>query len=239
MHPTNCFITLTYDEEHLSEGHTLVKSDLQNFYKRLRKKGFKFRYFSAGEYGETTNRPHYHAVLFGIDFINDRKRFKETPQGHTLYTSETLTKTWGLGHCLIGHFSYQTAAYTARYVLKKVGGKHAPDHYTRVNPCTGELTQALPEFALMSSRPGIGRTWYEKFHTDAFPSDFLVHEGKKHTVPRYYFDQLKRTNESLHNEIKQKRVIAREKNSADSTADRLYVREECKLSRLSQLKRSL
>jgi len=239
MHSTSCFVTLTYDDDHLPPAQTLVKKHLQDFFKRLRKKGYVFRYFAAGEYGDQTQRPHYHAILFGIDFSGDRKILRRNKQGHDLFTSETLSSTWGMGHCTIGNFSYTTAAYTARYVLKKVTGKNADDHYTRVLPYTGEIVDVQPEFALMSSKPGIGNSWYQKFKLDAFPSDFLVNEGKKHTVPRYYAELLRKEDMKSHSDIIIKRKIARKNDVENNTPDRLYVREQCKAARLSQLKRDL
>lgn len=239
MHEENCFVTLTYDDKYLPENGNLVKEDFQKFFKRLRKNtGREIRYFACGEYGDQTNRPHYHAILFGINFSEDRKKHSEK-QGKKYYVSPFLAKTWGLGHALISEFSYSTAAYTARYVLKKMSGKLAEEHYQRVNVITGELVQVQPEFALMSRNPGIGRKWYDKYKKDAFPSDFLVHEGKKHNVPRYYAEILKQENEHVYKEVKQKRINAMNAQKHNSTPDRLHVRETVKKSQLTQLKRSI
>lgn len=239
MHQNNCFITLTYDKQHLPEDTGLVKKHLQDFFRRLRKSHGTFRYFAAGEYGERDNRPHYHAIIFGLDFAEDRKFFKTTPQGHKLFISKTLTETWQNGHATVASFSYSTASYTARYVLKKVTGKDAPEFYQRLNIVTGELVPVLPEFSLMSLKPGIGATWYDKFKKDAFPSDFLIHEGKKHTVPRFYADRLKRDSEQIHKEVKLKRKKSMIAQAHNATPDRLAVREECKKSQIKTLSRSL
>ena len=69
------FLTLTYDDDHLPPNGSLVKSDLQKFFKRLRKNsGKKMAYFACGEYGEQTARCHYHVILFGLDFLSKSDR---------------------------------------------------------------------------------------------------------------------------------------------------------------------
>ncbi|NTU73868.1 hypothetical protein HGB07_06940 [Candidatus Roizmanbacteria bacterium] len=240
MHETACFVTLTYNDENVPHGGTVVKEDLQKFFKRLRKNVGQFRYYACGEYGDSSNRPHYHAVIFGLDFAFDRKKHSQNDRGDIIYTSQKLSDTWGLGHCLIGSFNYQTAAYVARYVMKKQTGKHAMDSdlYSRFD-VYGEIFQVRPEFALMSRNPGLGSTWYEKFKSDAFPSDFLVYKGKKHTVPRYYYDKLQRENKPLQEKIRIKRSVARSLVATDNTSDRLAAKRECKLSQISKLSRSL
>lgn len=239
MHEKNCFVTLTYDDTNLPSDFSLQKTDLQKFFKKLRHHCGEFRYFACGEYGDQSQRPHYHAIIFGINFAEDRKQHSKS-KDHILYKSETLTQIWGKGHCLLSSFSYATAAYTARYVMKKQNGKNAIEHsnYTRLTT-DGELYQVQPEFALMSLRPGLGSGWYDKFKTDAFPSDFLVHEGKKHPVPRYYLDKLSREAETKSQQIKMKRKKARKLNLADSTPERLRDREICKTSQINQLKRTI
>lgn len=242
MHEHNCFITLTYSENEVPKHGGLEKSDLQKFFKRLRHYVGPFRYYACGEYGDSTNRPHYHAVLFGVDFSNrDRKVHSKNSRGDILYTCPTLDEAWGKGHALISSFSYQTAAYVARYVMKKQMGKHAHEHekYVRTHPITGEIYSVPPEFALMSMRPGIGSDWYQKYKSDAFPSDFLIHEGKKHSVPRYYLDKLKKENPIDYKEIALKRKIAREETADNNTSDRLYVRETVKKSQIKILTREL
>lgn len=237
-HVHNSFITLTYDDDHIPLRGSLDKSHLQKFFKRLRKKYGSFRYFASGEYGDYSDRPHYHVIIFGLDFLDDRYKHSTTGRGDVLYVSPSVTKIWGKGHVVISQFTYQTAAYTARYVVKKVTGKMSSEHYSRVCPFTGEIYQLVPEFALMSLRPGIGASWYNRFRDDVFPSDFLVHEGKKHPVPRYYTNKLKNEDVTTFKAINLKRKMAL-KNDVNSTPDRLYVREEVKKSKLNTLSRSL
>lgn len=122
LHEENSFLTLTYDDEHLPENGSLHKPDLQKFFKRLRfHTGKEIRYYACGEYGEKTLRAHYHVCLFGHNFSNDRQPFRRIGE-HILYTSKTLTDIWGLGNTSIGDLTFESAAYTARYVMKKQTG---------------------------------------------------------------------------------------------------------------------
>lgn len=241
LHERNCFITLTYNDQHLPANQTLVKKDFQDFCKRLRKNYSQFRFYGCGEYGSDSKRPHYHALLFGIDFHEDRKKHSTNKHGDTIYISEILTRTWGKGHCTIGALNYQTAAYTARYVMKKMknidGELHAV--YDRLDPVTGEIYQVLPEFTLMSRNPGVGSAWYDKFKEDFQESGFMVHQGKKHPVPRYYLNKLKNEDEAMHKELAAIRKAAALAHEADNTPDRLHARETFKINQVSTLRRNL
>lgn len=102
LYRSNIFVTLTYDNDHLPLYNSLSKRDLQLFFKRLRKHfpDVKIRYFACGEYGEQFQRPHYHAIIFNLDFA-DKILFTRSGD-NKLYTSATLAAIWGLGHCLTG-----------------------------------------------------------------------------------------------------------------------------------------
>lgn len=239
MHELKCFVTLTYSDKFLPPGKTLVKRHFQLFMKRLRKlHKYNVRYFMCGEYGDKDRRPHYHALLFGIDFA-DKKVHSTSKRGHKLYISETLDKTWGLGHCWIGNVTHQSAGYCARYALKKITGDRAITHYQNVDIDTGEIHNIIPEYGQMSLRPAIGKTWYEKYKSDVFPSDFLVIAGKKAPVPEYYAKLLKRENPEAHEAVKSARFTEARKDRANQTPARLAVREECLTSKITQLKRTL
>ena len=136
MHQDNSFITLTYNDEHLPENGQLVKKDFQKFMKRLRKKCGKVRYYQCGEYGsqyddqgnkitdslnrELLGRPHFHACLFGLDFPD--KELWTVRNGINLYRSPTLEKIWKKGYSSIGNVTFESAAYVARYITKKLNG---------------------------------------------------------------------------------------------------------------------
>lgn len=187
LHDENSFITLTYDDQHLPYGGTLIKKHFQDFMKRLRRHfgGRKIQYYHCGEYGERTRRPHYHALLFGLDF-RDKLHFKTTARGDRVFTSSTLSKLWGMGHCSIGAVTFESAAYTARYILKKQSGDQAESHYRKVMADTGEVVNLLPEYVTMSLKPTVGRGWIEEFSGDVYPDDFVVMRGKKMKPPKYY-----------------------------------------------------
>ena len=194
MYDENCFITLTYSDENLPWDGSLRKTDFQKFMKRLRKHYDEktIRYFHCGEYGEQTLRPHYHALLFNHDF-DDRELWSER-DGISVYRSETLERIWPLGQSTIGELNFETAAYTARYCMKKITGKNLekidPETglkpYERMHVQTGELITVQPEYVSMSLKPGIGKTWYDEFKADCYPSDFITHKGRKFRVPKYY-----------------------------------------------------
>jgi len=204
LHLRNCFITLTYSDEHLPEDGSLDKSHLQKFFKRLRKQKGKFRYFACGEYGEKTLRAHYHACLFGMDF-EDKIEFQKNGE-HTLYVSQQLNQLWGYGHTSIGALTFETAAYTARYVLKKKLGKGTLP-YARLDEETGELIPVVQPYAVMSLRSAIAAQWLPQFHGDIYghEKDFLVLRGKKMRPPKYFDKLFDKINPLRMEKIKEKR----------------------------------
>lgn len=266
LYEENCFITLTYNPEHLPEDQNLNKSHFQKFIKRLRKKypNKKIRYYHAGEYGEkcqecgenrfncecTTfikgiGRPHYHAIIFNLNFA-DKKYFKEVNK-QILYTSKTLDKIWGKGFTSIGTVTFESAAYVARYIMKKVNGANANEHYTiNVNQETGEIQDpdgiiktVQAEYTTMSRRPGIAKGWYDKYKDDIYPSDSVVIAGKQLKPPRFYQKIYQQEEPKQFLILKKKRRVSLEKIKKDTTPERLAVREHCKLVQLKQLKRTL
>lgn len=229
MHERNSFLTLTYSPSKLPEDGSLRVMDLQRFWKRLRAKVVSgarsyssFRYFACGEYGDSNLRPHYHACLFGIDFSSDRVLMRENASG-ALYYSKVLEDTWSNGFCTIGNLTYSSAAYVARYVMKKATGRLAEDRYLRFNGETGEYWNVKPEFVVMSRRPGVGSSWFSKWSTDVYPSDEVVFDGKRFRPPRFYDNKLE---SAVLAELKDKR--ARRMRAVDHlyAEDSLKVREE-------------
>lgn len=187
LHDENSFITLTYDEEHVPMQGQLVYPHFQAFMKRLRfHVGKPLRFYMCGEYGETYDRPHYHAVLFGHAFYDDRVLLRESKAGR-LYSSVTLDRIWKYGMCSVGDVTFDSAAYVARYVVKKVNGAAAEDHYTRVDGMTGEIYQKVPEFSRMSlQNGGIGAGWLEKYSSDVINAGAVMTYETARSVPRYY-----------------------------------------------------
>jgi hypothetical protein len=133
-HERCCFLTLTYNDENIPANGSLSRPHLQKFIKDvkndLRKFGLpQLRYFAVGEYGEKTERPHYHLNVFGYGrelapFIEDR---------------------WRFGYHQIGDFNYKTAQYVAKYVVKGLTWK---GHR--------RLAGRAAEFQTCSKHPAIG-----------------------------------------------------------------------------------
>lgn len=237
----NCFVTLTYDDDHLPLNGSLVKADHQKFIKRLRDRLDypPMKYYMCGEYGETYGRPHYHFILFGIDFA-DKLLFKTTQSGHKLYTSALLDDIWGLGHCQIGSVTFDSAAYVARYIMKKMTGPKAFDAYNVVDPSTGEvLHELLPEYNDMSRASGVGREWFEKFRKDTYPRDYTTMNGVKVRPPRYYDKRFEMDDPLLLAWIKHKRKLKALSHADDNTPDRLAVRELVTKGKVSRLNRPM
>lgn len=259
----NSFITLTYrdpeictteellQEKHIPSDWSLQKSHYQKFMKRLRKArpSSKLKYFHCGEYGNicrhginlekvkcplcNVGRPHYHSILFNCSF-SDLEPYGSAPDGRTLYSSPELEKIWGYGHVDVGEVNWQSAAYVARYCLKKINGVNAADHYLAVEH-DGTITELEPEYATMSN--GLGAQWYEKYKSDLWPSDEVpvVGQGVIKKVPRYYEEKLKAVDEDLHAYIKEKRLEFRMENAHEYTAERLHSKYRVKKAQTSTL----
>ena len=204
MHDANSFITLTYSEENLPWDESLSKTTFQKFMKRLRKRiePTQIRFFACGEYGSKSNRPHYHACIFGYDFP-DKELYRVEENGNHLYVSETLAKAWPFGFSSVGELSYESARYVAGYIHKKITGPMSEDHYKRFNRLNGEEYDVEPEFQLGSLKPGIGKTWYDKYSaTDLWPKRYCTIGGKKRPPPVYYWELLKREDPDKYQEMK-------------------------------------
>lgn len=236
MHEQNSFVTLTYSDKHLPKDGALDVTHWQKFAKRLRKKN-KFRFYHVGEYGKQTNRAHLHACIFGLDWSNDRELYTTTREGHPLYTSPSLDQMWGLGRCWIGELTFESAAYVARYILEKHGGKLGAEKYgVRTNPETGQMHyKRKREYATMSRNPGIGKTWLDRYLSDVYPSDQVISKGRACQPPAFYDTQLEKINPELLHKIKRQRRIAASKHQEDQTPERLAVAEEVQEARTSFL----
>lgn len=181
LHSESCVLTLTFAKD----PGTVRKKDLQLFFKRMRKHGLSFRYFAVGEYGENFTRPHYHVILFGKDFREDRYPWKRSKKGILLYRSPTIEKHWTLGHSDVSDMSMEAAGYCARYTMKKIQGDLADEHYVR--EFHGVEIPVNPEFMVCSKNPALGLGWIQKYWDEVFPLDHVIYKGKECPVPRYYF----------------------------------------------------
>lgn len=236
LHRENCFVTLTYNDEHLPKTGSLVKSHFQNFMKALRPRvSHPVSYFMCGEYGDDNQRPHYHAILFGVDFPDKVKHSER--KGCVLYTSGVLSKLWTRGFSTIGAVTLESAAYCARYTMKKVSDRPQAKRRTEqvIDPVTGELLTRVPEYVQMSLKRPIGKEWLTAYKSDVYPCDFVVVGGARMKPPRYYDKQLSQTEAVSIKEIRRALAVA----SPDNTPARLEAREEVKRAQIKQLQRRL
>ena len=255
-HESNVFLTLTYDNDNLPDQHEYVdketgeikvspvhsinKRDVQLFIKRLRKQysDQKIRYYAAGEYGEKSLRPHYHLIIFGLK-IPDMKLLRESDQGFTYFVSDTISKLWPYGFHLITNVTWETCAYVARYVMKKQKGNTASIY---------EEYGFEPEFALMSRKPGIGRSFYDEHKKELLEKDGVYYPTDNGAVllrSNSYYDRLLDIDypeEAA--EAKEKRVsLAKDYNKVKSNMtsleynDLLYASELNKNEQVKSLKR--
>lgn len=199
-HDESSFITLTYNDQHLASNNGILPSlcppDVRNFLKRLRKllRGSKIKYMLAGEYGETTGRPHYHAIIFGCDFRNPFLRFdgqlndvRSLPGHDGYYISSVLSALWPLGQHVIAPVTEGSISYVAQYTLKKQRGRVAMQAYRD----RGQY----PEFVRVSQ--GIGASFVRDYYSDFVKSDSIVLRNKLYKPPRYYLQKLSQISPEL------------------------------------------
>lgn len=204
MHELSCFITMTYNDGELPDDYGLSVKHVDKFWKRLRRRldsevvevfnyrtgkverqPVRIRYMLCGEYGPKTNRPHYHAAVFGWNFP-DRQPWRRTKADALSYVSPLLTEVWSHGNCELSELTTESAAYIAKYAMKKITGEPAPDHYTRLHPVTGVISQVRPEFLHASRKPGLGSQYFERYRADILAHGFIMVNGKKKPVPDYF-----------------------------------------------------
>lgn len=256
LYKENCFITLTFNDYSLRENGSLNKKDFTKFMKRFRKKfGEGIRFFECGEYGSKLGRPHHHACIFNFDFPD--RQLWQIRDGVRLYRSEQLEKLWSkrikpeevenyptdlvwydmknrpnvkMGFCTVGDVTFESAAYVARYLMKKIVGKNSEDHY-------GEK---IPEYINMSRKPGIARDWIKEYETDVYPHDYVVIRNDIKCKPPKYYDYIyELTNSSEMDNIKFKRKLRLLDKDFIDDRRRLPVKEKCCQLKVSKLKRSL
>lgn len=179
LHASSAFVTLTYDDDHVSPH--LRYPHFQQFLRAYRYRFGRIRYFVAGEYGALTNRPHFHALLFGARFSDG------VPCRKDLYQSPTLDSLWGRGFASFGAVTYESAAYVAKYCVSTAAGPPRG----LVDVSTGEVVPMARPFAHMSTNPGIGHGWYDKYWREVYqPRDGVVRVGGSEQPPPRYYDKL-------------------------------------------------
>lgn len=253
LHDRNCFLTLTYDDAHVPLSLACADHEpgkkcgcaldqLQLFWKRWREKlrgqGAKLRYYAAGEYTEFNpetdspgGRPHWHACVFGANF-DDRYPWKKSPSGEQLYRSPDLERLWPYGFSSVGSLSFESAAYVARYCMKKLTGDGERHYYNIVDPDTGEIFPRRKEFSMMSK--GIGQDWLRLYWQDVRNGKVVVN-GKECNAPRYYMRKMRKL--GVMEDIQQKRHEEAVLRFEHSSPERLAAKAAVTKARVSQLKR--
>lgn len=252
-HQDNYYLTFTYDDDHLptvtyedEDGvyhgpfPTLHYRDMTLFIKRLRKnlKLEDFRYFYCGEYGEDTERPHYHMIAYGLP-ISDLQFLKQNKHGDPLYFSETLSKIWDKGFVTIGEVNWKSCRYVAGYVQKKAMD---PTEAYRLYDLTGRVRPRTR----MSTKPAIGRRFYEDHKEELYKLDHITIKGIEIRPSRYFDKLLDSEDPDLLASIKERKVsIAKDRqeiilsNTSLDLEDQRKVEERKKLRQVRQLKRDL
>ena len=165
MHEQNAFLTLTYDDDHLPKDAKLDKPQLTYKIKEMQRKIKGIRFFFCGEYGEKTNRPHYHAIIFGSDLLGGAE-----PIGDNKYISPLIQTWWPYGNHELSVPEYAAAFYTAGYVTKKMDDTDT--------------------FSIMSRKPPIGHQWLKQNYESMLTRGFIIINGVKHPIPKMYMDTL-------------------------------------------------
>lgn len=233
FHAHNSFITLTYNDAHLPSDGSLQPRHFQLFLKRLRKRldyesDIKIRFFHCGEYGSEFARPHYHAIIFGYDFPD--KVLWSVRSGVKLYRSLMLEELWTYGFSTVGAVTFESAAYVARYVLKKVTGDAADAHYHG----------RKPEYVTMSRKPGIAHDWIVNNYRDVYPRDSVLVRPDIHCKPPRYYDSiydLISPEKSAKIRLERRLTGKSKANDPNNTYERLATREEYKTLQCSKLVR--
>lgn len=241
LHASSFFLTLTYDEAHLPSDGNLVPQHWTKFIGKLRaatrrrsSDAPKLRFVACGEYGDRLGRPHYHAIVFGLD-LTDRRIWSRSKRGDDLFCSDWLSAIWGKGNVIVGEVTSHSCSYVAAYTVKSVGGERVSTYFS--NP-SGDIVRRVPPFARYSTHPGIGAFWYDEYSSDCFPSDFLVSGGRKSAIPRYYFKRFAAAQPAAAAAVKARRVEAAKADEWNTTAERRRVRYEVSLARRRLAKRS-
>ncbi|MGL4388188.1 MAG: rolling circle replication-associated protein, partial [Brevinema sp.] len=174
------FLTLTYDEIKIPKNYSLVKRDLQNFFKRLRYylKKRKIKYFACGEYGKRKQRPHYHAILLGVS--KEEHELRVCPKGGYWIEKGILKDSWDKGIIHVGDITSDSIGYVTHYIDKKLTGKLAEVNYMDKG--------RDPPFQLQSQ--GFGLDYAKKNEKQIKEHLFIPRKGQKKPVPLYYRTKL-------------------------------------------------
>lgn len=217
LHAESCnfecsFITLTYDDDHLPKDLQIHRKELQDFFKRFRYSldGKRIKYFACGEYGGVSGRPHYHAIIFGLDPFYFQGISTEIP---TKCRSGYMIKIpqWDKGLVHVAPVCVESIYYVARYLLKKVGTNLYNSDTARCQFSRGckhyacDLRYPInPPFQLSSQKLGLNgfmNKFFKPENMERYDSPYceepgkenyftftkdLTFDGKRMSVPRYF-----------------------------------------------------
>lgn len=200
------FFTLTYDEEHCPENREVVRDDITNFIRRLkRSQELEIRYLVVSEYGDTTYRPHYHGFIFNID-----------PKQKGLDNYQTfLQKVWDKGFVSTGLPSYSRFNYVVKYCLKPKSA----------------FNTVAPPFMVCNRRPFIGYSFMSPQMVDTIKKNritLIKYHGYTRPLPRIYRDKIfdswdkwcfaKEAQDRRHDEFQKDQLIIKNKFNGDGAA---------------------
>lgn len=208
-HYESVFVTLTYDDKHLPKNGSLQKKELQKFFKRLRQWvwPYKIRYFACGEYGDEKERPHYHAIIYGIGLKEEQKAIIKRCWPFCDWTVQKIADS------SFGCAEPDSIRYVAQYIDKKLSGEEAKKEYTDKG--------REPVFKVQSL--GIGRCYVEKNKDQLERNESITMFGVKQTMPRYYLNLTEIDKEALSEKAVQKEMdIVKELTGRELTEIELY-----------------
>lgn len=191
-------LTLTYDDDHLPEHGSLQWEDVQKFIRRQRDAGVAFKYFGASEYGDQTNRPHYHLCIFGQDWTDEHQII--TRNDPFEWTNVKLEREWGLGRIRLSPLNFSTAAYAASYVQKKLGNTKP---WVLLDKETGEIIQLEQPRAYRSQE--LGKAWFKQYKQQVIDHDHVIINSIRQKPPKRYDEWLREIDLATADKIKQER----------------------------------
>lgn len=245
-HKKACFITLTFDNSILLDKNSKAvkkygahagfvfnisesKTYFQKFIKRLRKyyKGTRITYYHVGEYGEKTHRPHHHALLFGVDFREDRIPMPKSKSGKNQYHSKILYELWACGRISIQDINPNNIIYISQYSVKKFKNN--------------ELNKRYKGIQSFSNRSKMNCKWVRRNYEEIIKGYIEDTDGKKYKVPKSYLLNLKNSEEKKYNETYRKyqeNIMERIANRSNSDIIKQQkIKEEQILHRENQVKK--
>lgn len=193
-YPKACFITLTYNEEHLPHCPdvlspalirmptigTLQKRDLQNFFKLVRRHytDMKFKYFAVGDYGEDADRPHYHVIWLGVSQNWEGFVYRKTVYSKGKQVDLYEVDEWIHGYVHVGTVEMDSVRYVTDYATKSLNGIRARETY------------GVRELPFKIASQGLGKRYCEKHAEELKRKEQFLLRGVHYGLPRYYRDIL-------------------------------------------------